>query len=381
MVRKKLKINIPDDIKIINNVFKRHNIKLYIVGGAVRDLILDEKIKDWDLVSEAVPSKIIEMFSKEIFVKNILLVGESFGVISLVTENDTFEIATMRSDVYDEFSNNRHPNSVIFGNIIDDANRRDLTFNALYFDIDTSEIVDLVGGLKDLNKGIVRTVGRAEDRFNEDKLRILRTCRFASRFNSELDSDIESALIKDASLEGISAERIRDEFLKGIKSAKYITNFFELLDKFNLFNWIFKGLSVNKNFIKTIDPIVAIAILLKGNDVDLLKKQLNKLTYSTDEIKAITFLLSLPNMKKDSGLIQLKKQQKNSGLTKWQIMKVGQDLGISNRFLNCFLRFNLSVTGEFVMKEHGIPAGPELGKMIEEIEMENFKTMLNSCVF
>ena len=276
-----------------------------------------------------------------------------------------------------EYTNSRHPDSITFGSIIEDSQRRDLTCNALFFDIDTSEIVDLVGGLKDLENGIVRTVGKAEDRFKEDRLRILRVCRFSARFGNKLDSDIESALIKDASLEGISAERIRDEFIKGIKSAKYITNFFELLDKFNLFNWIFKGLSVNKNFIKTIDPIVAIAILLKGNDVDLLKKQLNKLTYSTDEIKAITFLLSLPNMKKDSGLIQLKKQQKNSGLTKWQIMKVGQDLGISNRFLNCFLRFNLSVSGDFVMREHGIKPGPEVGKIIEEIEIENFKTMLN----
>jgi len=100
MIRVKENIETPNDIKMINNVFKKHNIKLFLVGGCVRDCVLNTTPKDWDLVSEAVPSKVIEMFSQEIFVKNILLVGESFGVISLVTENDTFEIATFRSDHY-----------------------------------------------------------------------------------------------------------------------------------------------------------------------------------------------------------------------------------------------------------------------------------------
>jgi tRNA nucleotidyltransferase/poly(A) polymerase len=284
----------------------------------------------------------------------------------------------MREDV----GSGRRPDSVVFTNIETDVLRRDLTCNALFYDLDTGEIVDLVGGLEDLKNGVVRMVGKAEDRINEDKLRIQRAIRFAARFGCELDGEIVSALEKDANLDGVSAERIRDEFLKGIKSAKSVKHFLEMLNRFNLFDWIFEDLLVNTSQFKYYnDPIIVISTLLMGNNIDILKTELNRLTYSKDEIKAITFLLSLDKMKTNSGLYQLKKQQKSAGVTNNQVLIIGDMLGISFRFLSAFLRFRLTVNGEELMEELNLKPGPILGQAIEEREITNFSKMLNSIMF
>lgn len=375
--RIKFEMDFPKEISLIHQIFKQENFDLFLIGGCVRDAFLGIKPKDFDLVTNATPDKVIELLKNQPFVSNILHTGIAFGVINVIANGQEFEIATMREDV----GIGRRPDSVIFTNIKIDVLRRDLTCNALFFDLDTSELVDLVGGLDDLKKGIVRTVGNAEDRFNEDRLRILRAIRFAARFGSGLDIDIVSALHKNASLEGISAERIRDEFLKGIKSAKSVIHFLELLDAFDLFDWIFKDLSINRNFLSFDDPIIVISALLLGNDVDMLKKDLNKLTYSINEIKAITFLLSLNQMKTDSGIFKLKKNQKNAGVTNFQIMVIGSLFDISPRFLNLFIRFKLTVTGESVMEKFNLEAGPIIGETIEKLEMDNFKKMLNSVTF
>jgi tRNA nucleotidyltransferase/poly(A) polymerase len=374
MEKNKLNIEIPNDVVLINNIFKQHNIKLFLVGGCVRDSILDIKPKDWDLVSEAKPSKVTEMFKGEDFVKNILLVGESFGVISLVTENDTFEIATFRSD--GEYTNNRHPDSVTFGSIVEDYKRRDLTCNALFFDIDTNEIVDLVGGIKDLKNGVVRTVGNPEDRFGEDRLRILRAIRFAGRFGSELEPNVDAALRKDASLEGISPERIRDEFLKGIKTTKSVVHFLKLIDNYKLFDWIFKGLKVNKGFIEERDPAVLLAFLLRDNDPAVLGKVLNQLTYSAAEVKAITFLVAFQQFDNPDDVYIFKKQHMNSGVGEQQFKKFGDLINLNKKLLNTFVDFKLSVSGDDAQREMGVKAGPEMGNAIKKMEADNFKSML-----
>jgi len=373
MEKNKLNIEIPNDVVLINNIFKQHNIKLFLVGGCVRDSILDIKPKDWDLVSEAKPSKVTEMFKGEDFVKNILLVGESFGVISLVTENDTFEIATFRSD--GEYTNNRHPDSVTFGSIVEDYKRRDLTCNALFFDIDTKEIVDLVGGLEDIKNGVVRTVGAPEERFGEDRLRILRAIRFAGRFGGGLDPATDAALQKDASLDKISGERIRDEFIKGIASAKDARKYLQMIDKYNLFDWVFKGLNVNKQFINDKDVTIVLADMLKGNNLDTLGKTLNALKYSAEEIKAITFLVALLKLDVNTA-VALKKAQQHAGVTPEQIKNFGKREGVPSQLLNAFLKFDLSVNGQEVMNNTGLKPGPELGKAIQKMETDNFKKLL-----
>jgi tRNA nucleotidyltransferase/poly(A) polymerase len=269
----------------------------------------------------------------------------------------------------------RRPDSVIFSDITTDAKRRDLTINALYYDIDTREIIDLVGGVDDIKNGVVRTVGAAEDRFKEDRLRIMRSIRFAGRFGGELDSGIDLALQKDAALEGISSERIRDEFLKGISSAKSTIAYLKMVDKYNLFDWILNGLNINKDFIENKDPMIILAHMLKNNDLNNLNKTLNKLTYSLDENKGVRFLIALTKLSTDTA-VTLKKAEKNSGVSKEQMKEFGKLEGIDSKLLNAFIDFEFSVSGPEAMEKTGLRPSAELGKAIQKMETDNFKKLL-----
>jgi tRNA nucleotidyltransferase/poly(A) polymerase len=367
--RVKFNIPIPEDIQKIKDAFKRNGHKLYVVGGAVRDAVLGKTPKDYDLATDAEPDKVEEMM-KAAGLRTIPT-GKAFGVINVFTEQGEYEIATFRKDL----SGGRRPDAVEFTNIEGDVKRRDLTINALFYDIDTFEIVDLVGGLEDLKNGVVRTVGAAEDRFGEDRLRILRAIRFAGRFGSQLDPATDSALQKDASLEGISGERIRDEFIKGLKSAKSVKNFIQMINKYHLFNFIFAGLKVNVDNIDGNDPIVIIALLLSGNDPVNLNKELNRLKYPVDEAKAITFLVALLSLSVEAS-VSLKRAQQHTGVSKEQMLAFGKKEGLNMNLLNAFIKFELTVSGQEVMDSTGLKPGKELGQLIQKMETDNFKKLL-----
>ena len=365
------KMVLPEDVIKIFNIFNHNNYSLVVVGGAVRDALLGIDPKDFDLATDATPDQVEDILQGNGF--NTLATGKAFGVINVFTKTGDFEIATFRTDSKE--GDGRRPDSVEFTTIEGDVKRRDLTINALFFDIETGEVVDMVGGMEDLKNGIIKTVGPAKDRFAEDRLRILRAIRFASRFGSTLNKDITVSLTKDSSLEGISHERIRDEFLKGLKSAKSIPSFLNELSLFNLFDWIFPELKVNNKFIIQDDPIVVIASLLQFNDKTFLAKQLNKLAFSSDEIKAIMFLISLKDLDMETA-VEIKRKQKNSGVTTDQILNFSTREGILSQLIDAFLEFELSVTGEDVMREKGLKPGPELGKAIVDIETTKFKKIL-----
>jgi tRNA nucleotidyltransferase/poly(A) polymerase len=377
MIKIKQNIDLPNEVKLIHKIFRIEGFELFLIGGAVRDAVLGTIPKDFDLVTNAVPEKVIALLEYQEFVINILVTGKAFGVINVITNTHEFEIATMRQDV----GSGRRPESVVFTNIETDILRRDLTCNALFFDIDTKEIVDLVGGVNDLKRGIVRTVGAAEDRFGEDRLRILRAIRFAGRFGSDLDPNVDAALQKDASLVGISGERIRDEFIKGIISAKSTDGYLLMLDKYKLFDWVFPNLNVDRRVFrrnldyKGDDYVVLLARLLKDNSIEVLRKKLNELKYSADEIKAIVFLISLLKLDVNTAYL-LKKIQQTSGVNNDQIRNFGTNEGISSQLLDAFENFRLTVTGPEAMSKFNIKPGPELGKAIEKMETDNFQKLL-----
>lgn len=386
--RIKFNIPIPSDIQGIKDAFKKNGFKLYVVGGAVRDALLGKTPKDYDLATDAVPDKVEEIMKQAGL--RTLPTGKAFGVINVFTDQGEYEIATFREDQYNapkklempRADGGRRPDAVSFTDIEGDVKRRDLTINALFYDIDTGEIVDLVGGVEDLKKGIVRTVGSAQDRFGEDRLRILRAIRFAGRFGSELDPQTDAALQQDASLEGISGERIRDEFIKGIQSAKSQKKYLEMIDKYGLFDWIFRGLKVDRSVIQTLgsynydDYLVLLARLLKQNNIDILKKKLNELKYSVDEIRAITFLVAMLRLDETTA-VTLKRAEALAGVTPEQIRIFCGDEGVSSQLLDAFEEFRLSVSGQEVMDNLGIKAGPEVGKQVQKIETDNFKKLLS----
>jgi len=369
---------IRTDILNIKNIFVENGYKLYLVGGSVRDALLNKVPKDYDLATDAPPDAMIQMLQH---LYKIMEIGKAFGIINVVTPSGELEIARFRADV----GSGRRPESVEFTTIERDVLRRDLSINALFYDLDTQEIIDYVGGIEDLKKGIIKTVGNPEERFNEDRLRILRVVRFSARFGSELDAETDKALQQDSSLEGISSERIRDEFLKGIKSAKSVIQFLEMLKRYKLFNWIFPDLKIGK-FIEEKNPIILLAFLLKQNPIEKLKEILNKLSYTNDEIKKIIFLIYFSKLNKRNAfekskafeknkfnIVFLKKLQPVSGLTDDEIKQFAKLIGLDEKLTNAFLNFNLSISGGDIAKQ-GFK-GPEISREVERLELANFKEL------
>lgn len=272
-------------------------------------------------------------------------------------------------------SDGRRPDTVKFSNIETDVKRRDLTINALFYDIDTKEIIDLVGGIEDIKNGVVRTVGAPKERFGEDRLRILRAIRFAARYNSKLDPEVDSELSSDSNLRGVSTERIRDEFLKSVKSAQSVKYLMDLYRKYGLMGDIFRDLDVATSFINEKDYVILIAFLLKGNPVEKIKKQLNVLSYSADEIKAITFLVGLLSLTPENAP-RWKKIQPISHVTDSQIKRFA-DLAFEGdkNMVDAFLKYKLSVSGQDLMDKLGLK-GAAVGDKMLSMEIELFKQLL-----
>ena len=294
-----------------------------------------------------------------------------------MTDNDEYEIATFRSE--SGYEDSRRPSNVEFTDIATDVSRRDLTVNALFYDLDTNEVVDLVGGIEDLKKGVIKTVGDPSERFEEDKLRVLRAIRFAARFGSDVDEKIDQLLSKGIDLSMISGERIRDEFIKGIKTSKSTVNFLSMLDKYGLFNAIFPNVKINKNFIESNESELVIASLLLPlitiSDISQIEKRLNTLKYSTQEIRDITALMLLTQFEPED-VVPMKKKLQLSSLSDKQIKTFASLMNLETNLIDKLLQFNLSVSGQDVMKKFDIK-GPEVGKVINQIEVEKFKKTLN----
>jgi tRNA nucleotidyltransferase/poly(A) polymerase len=204
----------------------------YLVGGCVRDLLLGREPADYDVATDATPERVQQLFPRS------LAVGAQFGVI-IVTEDFgqgesvQVEVATYRSDI--GYSDGRHPDRVVYASSPqEDVKRRDFTINALLLDPETSEVLDFVGGREDLRAGIIRAIGQPEDRFREDKLRMVRAVRFAARFRYAIHAPTFAAIPKLArEIHQVSAERLRDELTKLLTEGA-ARRAFELLDETRL---------------------------------------------------------------------------------------------------------------------------------------------------
>lgn len=366
-VRQKFEITLPTDLETLSDIFKSSGKDFYLVGGSVRDALLGKTPKDFDVTTNATPDEVEEIL-KAYPEYRVLELGRAFGIVKIITpEGNDYEIATFRTDI----GKGRRPDSVEFATIEKDVNRRDLTMNALFYDISNKEIVDYVGGIQDIENKVVKTVGNAKERFDEDRLRILRALRFAARFGTKLDKEADEAISDDNSLEGVSGERIRDEFLKGIKSAISPIGFYQLIERYNLWEQIFPGLVVNKEYSETSDIPVALALLLQNNDAKAVAIKLNKAKYTGDEIRQVQFLLDFKNVSPETAL-KLKKIYKISGLKDASLKYFAEALGISNKTIQSFLEYEPTVSSN----EFPELSGRELGIAIANREKEKFEEML-----
>ena len=225
MKRSLPKYEIPDEVSHVAKTLGDKGFEAYLVGGCVRDLLINKKPKDWDFTTNATPEQIIASFPKTFYENDYGTVG----VVNETTEDETLkviEVTPYRLEA--KYSNSRHPDSVAFSkNLSEDLKRRDFTCNAIAFKIGRKldentysvEITDPFGGIEDINKSIIKAVGNPKDRFDEDALRILRAVRLAAETGFTINKETMDGIVEIAQkLKLIAKERIRDEFVRIIMS-------------------------------------------------------------------------------------------------------------------------------------------------------------------
>ncbi len=216
-MKHKIKLEVPKEVGEVSQALTKAGFENYLVGGCVRDLLLNREPKDWDLTTIATPEEIVALFPHTFY-------ENTFGTVGVVSDEATDErlkiVEVTPYRLESGYSDARHPDKVEWGTKVEqDLARRDFTVNALAYNLQTSELIDLFEGQSDLEKKIIRTVGKPEERFQEDALRMMRAVRLSSELGFALAHETQSAIGENANLlEKISKERIRDEFTKIVLS-------------------------------------------------------------------------------------------------------------------------------------------------------------------
>ena len=244
-------MNIPKEVKDVAEKLEKARFEAFFVGGCVRDLLLENSPaggpKDWDITTNAKPEQIRKLFPKNFY-------ENKFGTVSVITnakdENlKVVEITPFRLE--GKYSDKRHPDEITFAKTLEeDLGRRDFTINALALSKD-KKIIDYFDEQKDLKNKIIRTVGKADERFDEDALRMLRAVRFACTLNFSIEEKTFKAIEKNAEwIQMVSNERIKDELVKIFKTEK-AAHGIDLLRQTNLLKYILpeleKGVGVSQN--------------------------------------------------------------------------------------------------------------------------------------
>ena len=366
-------INLPQSIKDLNQIFSKKGKKLYVVGGAVRDFLKGDIPKDFDLTTNALPDEVLSMVENK-YKTNIQ--GKSYGTIVVYTNDqlDGIEITTFRQDI----TKGRNPQVKLGATIEDDVKRRDITFNSLFYDLDTREIVDFTGGKKDLEKNLIKMVGEPSERFKEDSLRILRAFRFASRYLSDIDQKTKQAILNDNRLvtidpqsneeKRISSERIWSEFTKAYKQSKDFNFFLNLLTEYDMWEEIFPNSNINKNLIQSKNLIIILTNLFSKEDTFTLEKKLiQDYKIETEIAKQIVFLIKLKDF--DINLVYDYFKEKLQSKTKDEtILEFGQIFNNEN-----IIKFSdyLPIVNIDDLIKKGFKKG-DLGREIRRIETNNF---------
>ena len=368
-------MKIPKNVKIIIEELNKNNHKAYIVGGSVRDFIMNHPVSDFDIATSASPEQVSDIFKKTIDT------GSKFGTMTVVIDKEAYEVTTFRID--GEYKDNRKPDSVNFTtDILEDLSRRDFTINALAYH-PNSGFIDPFGGQLDIQKKIVQAVGTANHRFNEDALRMLRAIRFATKLNFSIEKNTYKAIFDNIELmQNISIERIREELVKTflsdfLSNSIYInhTNVLKYVCK-DFYNYLQINLNEVIPFIEKApkDTIIRWAILLHKHSNT--KKLLRFLKFSKDEIKQISQLVEqnqLQFLPEKYNIKQLILKLDYVGFEKFLTLKKSFNIDTSHIenlykdiknepiFLN-----QLDITGD-ILYQHGIKKDKSMGIIINQL--------------
>lgn len=206
-----MEMKIPKQVAFIIDRLEQHGYEAYAVGGCVRDALLGREPHDWDITTSAKPEQVKALF------KRTIDTGIQHGTVTIMEDHIGFEVTTYRID--GEYEDGRHPKEVQFTpDLKEDLRRRDFTINAMAYS-PAKGLVDIFGGQEDLKEGIIRCVGSAEERFQEDALRIMRAVRFAAQLGFTIEEGTWKAIGKLVpNLKKVSAERIQVELTKLLMS-------------------------------------------------------------------------------------------------------------------------------------------------------------------
>lgn len=381
-------------IKIVKRLRTR-GFEALLAGGCVRDMLLGRAAKDYDVATSARPKEIIRLFRRTI------KVGAKFGVIIVLTDDQQVEVATFRTEA--DYADGRHPGTVVFSSAAEDAKRRDFTINGMFYDPIEKKIIDFVRGRADIEKKIIRTIGRAQERFSEDYLRMLRAVRFSVQLAFELEAKTASAIHSNAAgITNVSGERIAME-LEGILTNPNRLCGAGLLCKSTLTEIIFPmlgdkqlagfGISVLGHLPKIIDFPLALAGLFAGADSSAAVDECKVLKLSRNRMRHFKFLLDNRGVLLDESmsLAKLKTIAAEAyfgDLQKLQkaVQRAGgksiSALNVINRRLKALAGAELKpkplLNGHELIRL-GAVAGPQVGLLGQELYVEQLCERVNSA--
>lgn len=408
-------IKLPENVCRIIDILNKAGFEAYAVGGCVRDTLLGVVPLDWDITTSAKPEQVKSLFRRTIDT------GIQHGTVTVMFGKEGYEVTTYRID--GEYEDGRHPKEVTFtNNLVEDLKRRDFTINAMAYD--GTEIVDEFDGLKDLENGIIRAVGNAEERFTEDALRILRALRFAAKLNYEIEESTIKAIIKlRENLRQISAERIRVELTKLLMSdhPEKLEDVYKygvtaiVLPQFDAYSEE-ERLDVIESLKKAVSTETGIqdnkseeylrfAILLKSAGAENARKVLRDLKFDNETVRCVATLVENADQMPELTDADIRRSIVRVGtdlvpilIRLWQIMACGCRNNIEGGdvdkyeqlvtdILNrgdCISMKNLAVCGRDLIDELKMKPGKELGevlnvlfeKVLDEPKLNNREQLL-----
>ncbi|HAQ41004.1 MAG TPA: CCA tRNA nucleotidyltransferase [Clostridiales bacterium] len=381
----KIDINIPREVETALNILIGSGFEAYIVGGCVRDSLLGTAPNDWDITTSAQPDEIKDCFQNY----RTINTGLKHGTLTVLISAMPIEITTYRID--GRYSDNRRPDSVLFtDNLFHDLKRRDFTINALAYN--DGGIVDLFGGIKDIENKLIKCVGDPHERFNEDGLRILRALRFASVLNFRIEDNTSASVHENRKLlHNISKERISGEFNKLITGG----NFYEIMKEYRDVIRVFIPETGNYNeetWINTLnsmsyadDLVLRLALLL--HETGDAEKILRNLKYDGSTIRNVKILVLHKDEEILPDKIKIKKQLNKIGYDNYVKLlkfksavfrmrenehelvnivcaeKILNDIDMTNE---CYSLDTLKINGKDLIME-GFSKGVFIGSVLNEI--------------
>lgn len=366
----KLMNNMPGGILKIADALNKNGFDCFVVGGCIRDAFLDITPHDFDLTTNALPQQVMKTLSDaDIKCEER---GVEFGVVVANVISMEFEISTFRTDISGGTGNLMDDDVILGVTIEEDCFRRDFTINALFFDINKQEIIDLVGGIDDLQNGIIRTVGNPEERFAEDSTRKLRAIRFSSRLGFKMDQQLINSIISDPALH-CNNERIMLELNKIFdinKDKIQMNHTFERMIELGLLQEAFKGCILRSNMKGSVISISTMIAKLINPLTDM--KILNDIVKDSNILNNIEVLWKLDNenLLEEVSIIDIHRKLKSGNLNPIEAVSFTDNQN-TILFFNSTIPTLIKQFNEGALKE-GLK-GKEIGNFTREKVQELFK--------